>query len=189
MGREPRRVWGTLRFSNNQARGLRELRRSRVGLSLSQTLTLKHLASGQAAEWCEMGKAAWAGSGVSPAGRASLGAWTLWQREEVMSGLSSVGRKALLSMAGVEVGQRQSGQPRIPQGPGGKEAAHLPDPGGPAPEDLECEAQPAFREGGLRRQSPASGLGWHRGVGRAWRQTWICPPHPESLPLLNPKGG
>lgn len=75
-----------------------------------------------------------------------------------MSDLSSVGWTALLSIAGSGGGKRQSGQPRIPQGPGSKEAAHLPNRVSQhlSPWDVR-----------IRRQSLAEGLWWFRGAGLA----------------------
>ena len=75
-----------------------------------------------------------------------------------------------------------------PSGPWQQRGCPFPQPWGPTPEYLECENQPAFKEGGFRRQSPAKGLWSYHGVGLAWQSDLDLPPHPKSL-CLTPKGG
>lgn len=46
-----------------------------------------------------------------------------------------------------------------------------------------------FKQGGFRRQNPAEGLCWYRGVGPAWQSDLDLPLHPWSFSRLTPKCG
>lgn len=97
-----------------------------------------------------------------------------------MSDLSSVAWKALLSIAGGGGGEEAEWPPKIPQGPGSKEAARSPNPGGQHLSTWNVRISLRSKRVGSGGRAPPKASGLTMELGWRGSQTWICPRTPRA---------